>query len=309
MTRPDTAAAAGLDRSARVSGFIERALRVPSGHRTFTSDRTRARRVHALTGDLLTELLDAGLPHAIIDGAVRLDDFDLANASLYLGLSSPRTMAMRGWASAFNVAVGTRRRVTVKPVCRESGHAGPCRMRLGPAIGKALHHTGDVDSVRGISIDHVIRTGSVHVPPAAQRLSDLVADVEFFQLPWAMYRDVAFLRANRLGDCSLTAEYLTRAAPGLGLRARKAFGFLIAVPYSVNHVWTEVLVDGTWHAIDPLLIRLLVAAGVLDEEQWGAERTLGGAALRLHDDVATMVLHVDGQGAFSAPAEFSLPTV
>jgi hypothetical protein len=287
-----------------IAALVERILRVPSQHREYRQSVEDANRVHGLSEDLVTDLLDAGFPHICLGGNVLMDSLDLANCSFRLKLPSARALALRACAAALRTSTsGLSEPYTleIEPHCPDRGHRGPCHFRLAPEIVEHFGGRRGNDSFEYRKILHPAR-GVDLLPEMMRELTFLLTDVEFHLLPRALHADLGFLSANGLADCPLAAEFLVRAAVDRGFTARKAFGVFLATPYAIPHLWLDLWIDREWVAVDPHLLRMLVERGVIDATEWPPYRTLSGATWRLYREDIPLVFHGDRWTAYSLPA-------
>jgi len=241
---------------------VEMVLLVPDEHREFDQSTDRTRRYHGIGEPLLTELIDLGLPYrGKGDGRV-FDRLDLENIGLALGLSCPRRSAMRWWSRSFVTAPWARFEVD-----------------LPTGTGWTTHHR-DVTAVR---VTDAGQTASIRLnaseflfgPPYADLL-EYMRDAEFHLLPRSLSSDLGFFRETRLANCGLSALYLSETAHESGLHARAAHGFLVAAPFSIEHAWINLQVDGNWIAADPLLLQACAKWGVCDPVRWPLNRSPRG---------------------------------
>lgn len=292
------------DNGQAIKAVIDRIGRIPQRYRQFNQTRAVAWAAHGIPADLLDDLLDAGLPYQMSEGAVLLDELDLANASFRLSLRSARAMALRSWVAALQSATaptGRCYRVGLRPRCPDPGHCGPCEITQPGEVISVLGLNDAAMPSAGVSVAFNAAKTSILLPRSFRPLTEELADVEYHLLPPQLHDDVAFLAETRLADCPLAAEYLYRAALDRALPARKCFGIFVSVPFSIPHFWVELLVGGTWHAIDPHLIRMLTARGLVDPGTWPVYRTLGGAAWRLADRDVPLAMHNGAEIPCSLP--------
>lgn len=118
-----------------VTRVIASIRRVPDRYRSFTTSDAEAGGVHRIPATLLAELLDAGLPHRMSQGAVLLDRWDLDNVRMTLRLRSPQRTAIGRMAQALEAGARVaelRRKVHIVGQCPEPGHEGDCGYELAP---------------------------------------------------------------------------------------------------------------------------------------------------------------------------------
>jgi hypothetical protein len=289
-----------------IHSVVERILRVPSAYRQYNQSAALARSAHGIPADVLSELLDSGIPHRVTGGTVYLDELDLANASFQLALPSARAMAQRSWVIALKSArsaPGSAYEVTFRPRCPDSGHSGTCNIGQPAEVAAALGRAAAPIPPAGVTIPFVTGRSSMLLPGLFHDLTAEMTGIDYHLLPAQLHEDIGFLRQARLADCPLAAEYLLHAAIEHGYEARKSFGVFVSIPFSIPHFWLELLIDGVWHAIDPHLIRMLRLRGLVEPDEWPVHRTLGGAAWRLADHDLPLALHNGVEIPCSLPTE------
>ena len=270
-----------------LQGITERVRLVPDQHRVFNHDTSIAQRVFRLGEQVLSDLLDLGLPHHSTGGERYFDELDLANASLALHLPSPRNLAMRRWPEALRAVVENRPiRYEVEAVA-ECGSAAPghqCDFRLSAEV-LALGAGPDA-AARKLTLTREVRPTGLpgEGPQELQRLFGEVSGFHFHILPQALYGDLSFVAATSLADCELATRYLVGRAIEEGWEARRSFGLLLSSPYSLGHYWPEVRLDGVWTAFDPHLINSLVRWEVLAPSQVPTAQVLNSVFFRVADD-------------------------
>lgn len=269
--------------------IVDRARRVPNQYRRFEQDASVALRIFRISAPVLSALSDLGFPHRSSSGERFFDELDLANASLAMRLPSPRYLAMRRWPDVLRAVVDNRPvryEVEVVAECDSATPGHQCDFRL-PAEVRALRAGPDLDAQRFTLRREVAGTGE-----APQELRQLFAEVsgfEFHFLPDALRSDLSFLAATWLADCELATRYLVRRAAEEGWAARRSFGLLLSSPYSLEHYWPEVQLDGAWAAFDPHLINSLVRWRVLAPAEVSTAQVLNSAVLRVSADWVSLV--------------------
>ncbi len=290
--------------NAELQGIVGRVRLVPDRHRVFDQDEPTARRLFGLDA-FLPDLLDLGFPHRAADGELRFDELDLANASLALRLPSPRYLAMRRWPRVFRAVMDdhpVRYEVEVSAECgsAESGHE--CDFHLPEevlALGAGLEGEGRVFTLHR-EVGATGRTGET--PEELTRLFAEVSAFQFHILPLALYGDLSFVADTSLANCELASRYLVRRAAEEGWEARRSFGLLLSSPYSLEHFWPEVRLDGAWVAFDPYMIVSLERWGVLAPAEVPTDQAMNSAVFRVAEDWIDLVRDAAG------PARISLLT-
>jgi hypothetical protein len=272
----------------QVAQVVGRIKLVPDRDRVFTESLTDVRRTHRIGPDLLTELLDLGLPHRGHGDDRRFDALDLGNVGVALALPCPRRLAMRWWSKALSRTVPGVRSVyslELSADCPRPGHDGPCRFRphedLLAAVRPGSLRELDVNTfafeVELATADRLFGEPFTPVIEEALRL-------RFHILPrQGVGVDPGFLAETGLADCRLATMHLNLFGRGLGLPVRAALGYFVSPPYAQEHAWLEFGAGGHWWAADPFLLKSLAGWGIVDPEQWPPHRSTDGVMWRLAD--------------------------
>ena len=272
--------------------IVDRVRLVPDRHRVFDQDTLVTHTTFRISEPVLSALLDLGLPHRSAGGRLAFDELDLANVSLALRLPSPRYLAMRRWPDVLRAVVDDRQvryEVEVAAECDLADPGHRCDFRLTPQA-LALAAGGDVASRELTLRREVGGTGPTGEAPAPLR--ELFAEVSglwFHLLPDALRTDLSFLAATSLADCELATRYLVQRAVEEGWEARRSFGLLLSSPYSLEHYWPEMRLDGVWTAFDPHLVNSLVRWSVLAPSEVSTSQVLSSAFLRVSEDWTSLV--------------------
>lgn len=272
---------------------VERVRRVPDRHRVLDVDAATAARVYRVDAALLSALLDLGLPHRATGGEVLLDALDLENVALGLRLPSPRYLAMRRWPDVLRAAADRTPaaydvRVSAACAAREDpDHT--CDHRVHPRLAEL--RTDGASHGQHVTVHHEVgpTAGLEHAPPALAELFDEVSDLWFHILPLALYRDLGFVRETGLADCELASLHVAALAADAGWETRRSFGLLLSSPYSAEHFWAEVRLDGVWTAFDPHLVHNLVRWQVLAPGEVSPALVMTPAFLRVAGDWLDLV--------------------
>ncbi|MFD9596424.1 hypothetical protein ACFWA9_27280 [Kitasatospora sp. NPDC059973] len=262
-----------------VTEVVDRILRVPDGHRGFTVPQASLQKVYGVSGDLLEQLLDAGLPHGGTGEERRYDVLDLENVTVELELNSPNWMLMKTLGRAFDGELGRSRneyRFRTTGRCPEPGHPGACdfapSVMLDAASGSGeVTWESPVSFVRRITLPAEEHWFGDTVLPLFTSVERLV----FHLLPHDLSTDVGFARETGLADCRLAGHVLLDEAAGTGVRIRGASGLIMSAPFPLQHMWVEIEVDGRWTAADPFFLRTLARWRIVDSRQWPAHRSPG----------------------------------
>ena len=292
--------AAPIDIPVTVESTVELVTRVPMRYRTFTESEQKARSYHRIPQPLLGELLDAGLPHAVVGGARLYNDRDLRNIALRHRLRSPQLAGFRFLAKALKPAPtrqAVHRTVEVVASCPDPGHEGPCDFEVFDMLvtGGAVR-SAEVLGPGRVRVDITLRSGPPEFLVFSPVLRDLVGsldDVEFHHLPEPLSTDLGFLRDTRLADCRLANHFLVHGGEAAGEPIRAAYGLFVARPFSGQHCWVEVRREGddAWLPIDPFFLTALARWGIVDAAEWPVNRVPRGPYWRLEGDTDSLVTH------------------
>jgi len=242
-----------------VPDLVERIRRVPDALREFTVGADEACALHGLDSETLANLCDAGFPLSGQRHSARYDAHDLANAALHLGRRSIQRRAMVSWRQTLEEAA--RRPVARYRITCPAGAWR--RFALESAESVAGGPSAAKETVR-LALASAAPTMPAHVKAVADGLGDL----QFFTLPHRLRGDTGFGRQARMAGCGMAARLLVDDLRQAGAEARVRSGLLLAVPISTPHSWIETVVNGTWVAYDPHLLRVLVRHAALDPQRW-----------------------------------------
>ncbi|HZU58209.1 MAG TPA: transglutaminase domain-containing protein [Actinocrinis sp.] len=285
--------------------LVEPLLRIPDEFRRFDTTPVGATRDLGLDAAAQRVLLDAGLPHVGDGDEVLFDSLDLSTISLYLSARSARRDAMRFWQRSLRrIASGpVGYRVEVRAQCPLPRHSGDCIYQVAPEAGG---RTPVVTSERrGVALGAVscwVQQRPEPLPPVLAELAMAYADVDFYYLPTFLSLNADFVERERIGDCAATARAILDTAVKAGFEARHAYGFILAVPYSSTHTWTEIRLEGRWFAVDPLLPKAMRAWGITKGDEWPATLSPLGVYRRVATEQIRLAWH--GQ----VPCHTWLPT-
>jgi hypothetical protein len=276
---------------------------VPAAYKTFQCDAETAGRVFAVDGQLLSVLLDLGLPHEGKGDDRRFDELDLGNISMHLRLPSGHWLATRRWAKSLRFAqdVGSPSyEFTLKASCPRPGHAGVCDFSISRLVEADFTPDGEAADT------YTLRA---NLPPNAHELAGVLDPVvrearrlHFHQVPAQLSKDIGFVRDTGLAQCRTSTHYLVDVAARHGLTVRPAVGLFASAPFSIWHIWLEVLVDDEWHQADPFFLHTLAEWDVLDTGDWPLSCSPRSAVLRLGSATlmeAPMVTHAEEPAPWS----------
>lgn len=270
---------------------VARVLRVPTAYRKFSVPQSALADLYGISGGLLTELLDLGLPSR----RGQFDRLDLDNVGLALRLPCARNKAMRWWSRSLTQsrARPLAQTLRIQARCPLPGHPGECDFALADELTDSLaaeEEPGPLTAWFTVRVSLTAATWTFGAP-----FSDLfrrVLPLEFHLLPWPLANDLDFLAETGLAECRLATAFLVREAGGLGLPVRSARGIFVANPYPVEHSWIECRVDdGRWLAADPFLLNAFRKWGIVDGQEWAIDASLQSVLWRTGAPEGGLVTH------------------
>jgi hypothetical protein len=248
---------------------------VPSTAREFDVSLPVAASAYGLDELLVTRLLAEGLPHHASPQGPLLDSSDLHYLSLRLGCESEFLTAMRRWVSALErLDRAGDLSARLKYFVYGGSFDGPAELFLRVPGGERARVVARPHAVVFEAEWRVSSSRSWADERTWPVLRD-VARLDFFLLPAPLSRDIGFSARTGLCDCQLAADIVARRCCERGLQARVVHGILLSQPVSVPHTWAEILTDGDWVPVDPLLVSALRRFAGLDARRWAPERPLG----------------------------------
>jgi hypothetical protein len=290
-TEPDQVALPRGVTDAQVARLVDQLRRIPDRARDFALSAGEAHRRYSVSPALLNLLHERGLPAA---GGARYDEMDVRNVAMHLA-ASPGDRAMRRfWGTGLQPLPdrGPRRFEIVFHVrCPEAGHPGACQYRVH------LPHDRSGDRLVEPAVEELARERVAidsdwpELPPEVCELLDELRGVEFMRLPKALRYDLDFVRRAALSDCYGTTAVLVAEGRRRGLTMRSSFGLFVVPPFSTQHNWAEVLVDGRWVPVDPVFITSMLRWGVLEPGSWHPARSPGAIMCRLTDRKVAVARH------------------
>ncbi|WP_405059137.1 transglutaminase domain-containing protein [Kribbella sp. NBC_01505] len=284
----------------QVREVVDRIRRVPDSSRRFSESISTAARIHRVGPDLLTQLLDQGLPHRGSGPARMFDSLDLSNVGLALALRCPRWMAMRWWSKALTQLVPdheVRNLMNISSSCPSPGHAGDCHFVVHPRLVAATQPASFRELGPGL-FGFEVRLASKHwfFGDPFTALIDRLLPLQFHLLAYPLNTDLGFLAETGLANCELAAAYLVSQGRELGLPVRISAGYFVARPYAAVHIWTEFRVGDRWLPADPLLLNALARWNVVDARVWPPNRAPQGLLWPVHDRAIELMTHRDHDG-------------
>jgi hypothetical protein len=280
-----------------VENLVARLTAIPRTARQFLLSAEHARRRYRVGIELLNLLESFGLSESR-DGVRYFDNTDLINVEFYRG-GGPLTVSLRRFWPAMLKRLPDCGPVTYQleydATCPDPGHQGDCEYALMVPGGQRtvrIAPSAEEEPLTRFAIERPTRWPEL--PEAARAVVDTVRDVKFVRLPRRFahtWNDIEFVHTTGLGDCAAVAEILVERGNATGVRTRLAYGLMLAPPFSLPHVWAEVLVDEVWVPVDPLLVNALVGWNQLDGLEWPAYRSPGAALCRLAGGYDPLGLH------------------
>ncbi|MYU20826.1 transglutaminase domain-containing protein [Streptomyces sp. SID8352] len=212
-------------------------------------------------------LVEAGLPAERGEDGPLLDYHDVAN--LGLAARQGRSLAELAEARMLRMAAGPREgwlkertwHVRLAAPCDAPGCPGEVPPVPAPdLLGGTLVDVRPAAGPGGETTATVVTRGTAAEPrtEAVRAVYDgLLAALDdgshqFGWLPDRLRADPARAAELRMVDCQVAAWIMARDARGAGLAARTRKGYVLGM-VGVEHAWTEVLEDGRWLVLDPVL--------------------------------------------------------
>ncbi|GIJ21043.1 DUF4254 domain-containing protein [Micromonospora lutea] len=286
--------------------LVGKLRRIPVTSRRFVEDTQSAYERFRLRPGLLDLLAETGLPIERRDGQDWYDSHDLANIALHLNRGPLAVAARRFWPAALrqvDAAGSACYEIEYQLRCPTPTHGPTCRYVLAVPGGRLVERVVHAD---GPGLRESIRTtvnGSwPALPAAAVEVLDETRDFDFVMLPSDLRHDVGFIQESKLADCAGVAKLLALRARAAGLGARRSFGLIVAPPFAVEHSWAEIRVDDLWVPVDPVLIRAMIAWGVLSGPEWHPNRSIGSILTRIAEKGVHLGTH-EGQ-----PTHVTMPS-
>ncbi|MET7396596.1 transglutaminase domain-containing protein [Dactylosporangium sp. NPDC005572] len=281
-----------------VAVVVERINRVPDRFRAYTEPQERATRFYRIPPELLTGLLDHGLPHARDGDRLLFDRRDLKNVVLRLSVRSPQHTALRSMAEALEHGsrhAVVRRTLNVTAGCPAPGHEGDCDVTLAAPVRAAAR---EVTRMAGGHYQIAVEVPGgpaelLDFGPAHWQLVEAAAALEFHRVPYHVIADVGFTAETGLADCRSATRYLVHVGRRLGLDVRPAAGIHLSRPFANTHCWLELRIGGEWRTADPFFNLVLGRWGIVDGAAWPANRVPKGAFWRLTELLEPVMHHGD----------------
>ena len=269
------------DESSDLDALLARLLRLPTTYRDFRVPEPAVRLQYGLDAALLHELRDRGLPFVERDGTRVYDHADLHFVGLRLEKARPYLTTIRAWRDTLlGLSSSERPRVKVTFVPQLDGtDRKPGLVRLPDReVETTLVHNEPAASG-----EFDLRSSWPPLPDELVRAVATVEELEFFDSRMLTDRPGGKDAAREAGltSCGTTALILGQQFMDAGFRVRAASGLLLSVPYSTEHTWLEVEVDGTWTPVDPTIVRVMQRFAALDPTVWPAHRAIGAILLRV----------------------------
>ena len=266
MTVRQDDATAGTD-SAPWLEAVETLRPVPERYFAPTLDVAEAARQLGCVTDVVEELVRAGLQSTDSADGPLLDYHDVMNVGM--AARTGRSLPEQAERRCMRMAAGDPRkwieprtwRVRLGAPCTEPGCAGAVPTPPAPGLlGGELLEYQPSDAAAHEADAVVITRGNLDEPRTRavrevydEVLSGLTTDTyRYSWLPHALRAEPA--KAAELGmvDCVIAAWIMQQHAEAAGLEARTRKGYLIGL-VGVEHAWTEVLEEGRWLPLDPIL--------------------------------------------------------
>lgn len=240
---------------------------VPERYFAPTLDVPEAARQLGCPAGVIEELVRAGLPSADSPDGPLLDYHDVMNVGM--AAHTGRSLAEQAERRCMRMAAGDPGkwieprtwRVRLGAPCTEPDCAGAFPAAPTPELlGGALLEYQPSESTAH-EADAVVATRGRRDEPRTRAVREVYDDLlsglttdryRYSWLPHALRADPAQAAELGVADCVIAAWIMQRHAESAGLEARTRKGYLIGL-VGVEHAWTEVLEEGRWLALDPIL--------------------------------------------------------
>jgi hypothetical protein len=250
-----------------VKSVVERILLVPGKYRNFNISVQMAGELYCVSGDLLDQLLDLGLPHVGSGKDRRFNAADLENVGNALGLHFPGWRALRLLAITFggmrSPGAEISYQVRASSKCPDPQHDGPCAVAPSPSLLSSGAQVLDCDS-SGVTAQVNLPAFSQPLGTAIEPLVEIAKALTFHLIPNELMADVGFAAETGLADCRLSTAVLFANRGLIDLPVRTARGMIMSVPFMMRHTWPEIYVDARWKSIDPFFLNMLARWLIID---------------------------------------------
>ena len=206
---------------------------------------------------------------------------DVHYLGLRLGLARQHLWAVGAWRRSLERFVSELRtpvRIAYLPRVRDEQHE--VRGRVVLADGR-LREVALRDNQVAAEVAVTMHAEWPEVPHDVVAVLEDVGSLEFCLLPPPLRGDGALARELGLTDCFTAACLIAEGCRTAGHAVRIAHGLMVATPFSNQHTWAEVKVDGVWTPVDPLMISVMHRFAGLDPSAWPLRRSLGPLLARL----------------------------
>jgi hypothetical protein len=268
--------------------------RIPNTARKFSVGDDIALRVFGLGEHILSPLRSAGLPSIQRNGARCYDKNDLKSAALYFSTRSGQRQMLGWWARELDRPLGDAASYRVSYVigCADGGHPGPCEFSfLTGGRQREVVIGEDAKPAERAVMTFTLRREWPDLPTEVAEVIDEVSRIRFLWIPRSLRQDDEFVLTQEIGPCESISRIIVAKARARGLRARFSRGLALTPPVGANHYWAELLIDGRWVPVDPTMIEVMLALGLLAPERWSRYKSFGGIMVRLAAGECPLALH------------------
>jgi hypothetical protein len=279
--------------AAEVSRAIRRLGQIPADARRYTTGIRAAEKQFGLTEADLQRLVEAGLPHGGDADAPLFDTSDLRYLGIRLGTARAylaQFSFMRRSLERFAAREATQLDVQYIPHLPDGGER-VIELFL-PGRGRTRVEVAPSQVAAEITV--TVESAYPAAPPEVVQAAGHTGALELYALPDILRGDARFARRAGLSECFTAAHVTAWCCSELDLPVRLAEGLLVSIPWSKPHHWCEVLVEGRWCPLDPLMVRALRAHASLDARDWPSHRFLPMVA-RFGEGALPLVTSTDGE--------------
>lgn len=291
----------------RLPALVGKLRLIPDEAREFAVDTDQALRRLRIPADCLETAVACGLPSAGETRSPVFDRADLLTVAMHAGAGAvahalrlflPRALAGATAGGHYDY------RVSYLPRCDDPTHDGDCEYHLVLPSGEVRRTVRPSSREPLLTCDVRCADEVPELPAPARELLVELSGLDFALLPERVRRDTSLITRTGLADCTNLSLLLAQECGRRGITARRSYGLLLTPPFANRHYWVEILAEGRWLPVDPVLIGTMLRWGVLDPDVWHPARTLGSVLWRIAGDRVALTRHGEAEvvAAFAVSA-------
>ncbi|MDQ2958067.1 MAG: transglutaminase domain-containing protein [Actinomycetota bacterium] len=246
---------------------VDRLQPVPAAYRVGTISLTEAAKQLGCSVEQVAALIEAGLPAEQTPDGPMLDYHDVSNIGLVSGTG--KSLAEQSERRLMRMAAGSPDawlaerswRIKLIAECTADDCTGEPPAAPAPELLDGRLRQLDRDSGQSCEAIAEFDTRGGHDEPRTAAVRAVFDELftglttgyyQFSWLPRTLRAEPAVAARHRMVDCVVAAWLMRERAAGAGLQARTRKGYLLGM-IGVEHAWTEVLEEGRWLPLDPIL--------------------------------------------------------